>query len=52
LKNLNLYQIYDYFKKHKVISSRQYDFKSQISTSRAMIDVITTLYKNINDNLE
>jgi len=52
IEKLIYVRIMNFFKKHKVISSSQYDFQSNISTSHAMIDVITTSYENIkNDNL-
>ena len=35
------------FKKHNVINKNQYGFQSNISTSQAMLDVVTSSYDNI-----
>ena len=35
------------FKKHNVIYENQYGFQSNISTSHAMLDVVTSSYNNI-----
>ena len=36
--------------KHSIISSNQYGFRSSLSTTHAMLDVLTSTYDNINDN--
>ena len=36
--------------KHSIISSNQYGFRSSLSTTHAMLDVLTFTYDNINDN--
>ena len=36
--------------KHSIISSNQYGFRSSFSTTHAMLDVLTSIYDNINDN--
>ena len=38
------------FKKHNVIYKNQYGFQSNISTSHAMLDVVTSSYDNIDDH--
>ena len=35
---------------HSIISSNQYGFRSSLSTTHAMLDVLTSTYDNINDN--
>ena len=39
-----------FFKKLKVIHKNQYGFQSNISTSHAMLDVVTSSYDNIDDH--
>ena len=34
---------------HSIISSNQYEFRSSLSTTHAMLDVLTSTYDNIND---
>ena len=36
--------------KHSIISLNQYGFRSFLSTTHAMLDVLTSTYDNINDN--
>ena len=36
--------------KHSIISSNQYGFRASLSTTHAMLDVLTSTYDNINDN--
>ena len=40
-----------FFFKHKVIYPHQFGFQSKISTSHAMLDLVTTAYDNIDLNL-
>ena len=40
-----------FFYKHKVTYSHQFGFQSKISTSHAMLDLITATYDNIDLNL-
>ena len=35
---------------HSIISSNQYGFRSSLSTTHAMLDVLTSTYDYINDN--
>ena len=39
-----------FFKKHNVIYKNQYGFQSNISTSHAMLDVVTSSYDSIDDH--
>ena len=43
-------QLSSFFKKHNVIHKNQYGFQSNISTSHAMLDVVTSSYNNIDDH--
>ena len=36
--------------KHSIISSNQYELSSSLSTTHAMLDVLTSTYDDINDN--
>ena len=40
-----------FFKKHEVLYPHQFGFQGKISTSHAMLDLITTAYDNIDNNL-
>ena len=40
----------NFFKKHDIIDQHQYGFQRRVSTTQAMLDVITSTYDNINDN--
>ena len=40
-------QFSSFFKKYNVIYENQYGFQSNISTSRVMLDVVTSSYDNI-----
>ena len=40
----------NFFKKHNVIYENQYSFQSNVSTSHAMLDVVTSFYDNIDDH--
>ena len=37
--------------KHKVIQKNQFDFQSNVSTNHALVDVVSSCFDNINDNL-
>ena len=41
-----------FFFKHKVIYPHQFGFQSKISTSHAMLDLVTAAYDNIDLNLQ
>ena len=43
-------RLHSFFKKHNVIYENQYGFQSNISTSHAMLDVVTSSYDNIDDH--
>ena len=40
-----------FFKKHEVLYPYQFGFQGKISTSHAMLDLTTTAYDNIDNNL-
>ena len=39
-----------FLNKHKVIQKHQYEFQSNVSTNRALIDVVSDCLNNINNN--
>ena len=43
-------QLNSFFKKYNVIYENQYGFQTNISTSHAMLDVVTSSYDNIDDH--
>ena len=40
-----------FWTKHNVLATTQYGFQAKLSTTHALLDVITSSFKNINDNL-
>ena len=50
IEKILLVRLSSFFKKHNVIYENQYDFQSNISTSHAMLDVVTSSYDNIDDH--
>ena len=50
LENLICKRMRKFLEKHSIISSNQYGFRSSLSTTHAMLDVLTSAYDNINDN--
>ena len=42
--------LFVFFQKHSVFTKTQYGFQSDKSTTHALLDVITTVYDQINDN--
>ena len=40
----------NFFEKHDIIDQHQYRFQCKVSTTHAMLDLITSTYDNINDN--
>ena len=50
LEKLIYTRLFAFFQKHSVFTKTQYGFQSEKSTTHAMLDVITTVYDQINDN--
>ena len=50
IKKILFVRFSSFFKKHNVIYKNQYGFQSNISTSHAMLDVVTSSYNNIDDH--
>ena len=50
LEKLICKRIRKFLDKHSIISSNQYGFRPFLSTTHAMLDVLTCTYSNINDN--
>ena len=50
LEKLICKRVRKFLDKHSIISSNQYGFRSSLSTTHAMLDVLTSTYNSINDN--
>ena len=50
IEKILLVRLSSVFKKHNIIYENQYGFQSNISTSHAMLDVVTSCYDNIDDH--
>ena len=50
IEKILLVRLSSVFKKHSIIYKNQYGFQSNISTSHAMLDVVTSCYDNIDDH--
>ena len=50
LEKLIHYRIMSFLNKHNILISSQYGFRSKHSTEHALMDVVTQIYDNINNN--
>ena len=50
IKKILFVRLNSFFKQHNVVYENQYGFRSNISTSHAMLDVVTSSYDDIDDH--